>query len=102
MQGPHDWPQYCPTIVEVPEIKSLDTLCTITEIEDILDNFSSYTHALRIIAYIYRFLHKTLLKYRKENYPCTGVLSQAEINNVKFRLIMLSQKKNTFKKNMIH
>ncbi|XP_075158007.1 uncharacterized protein LOC142231277 [Haematobia irritans] len=60
--------------------------------EDILQRFSSFNRAIRVLCYVYRFIHNTSSKYVSCNHP-TRSLSTQEVLKVKNCLIMLAQKK---------
>lgn len=60
--------------------------------EDILDRFSSFPKALRVVAYVYRFLHRTHPKYRSNYAKETKIISTSEILMVQNRLLSMSQK----------
>lgn len=69
-----------------PEQKSVESYHTI-ENEDLLTRFSSFPRALRVIAYVYRFIRSA----REEPIPTTHTLTQDEISYVKTRLIICAQ-----------
>ncbi|XP_065368746.1 uncharacterized protein LOC135961178 [Calliphora vicina] len=76
------------------EDKEIQSLHVQIEANDILDNFSSYSRALRVICYIFRFFHNTTKKMRQNVDENTQVsLTQNEMKFVKSRLIVLAQKK---------
>ncbi|XP_075157897.1 uncharacterized protein LOC142231164 [Haematobia irritans] len=60
--------------------------------EDILNRFSSFSRALRVIAYIYRFYYSTHPKYRSNFRTSSTVLSSSEISMAQTKLITTSQK----------
>lgn len=59
---------------------------------DILERFSSFPRALRVVAYIYRFFHHTHPKFRVGFCRESTVISASEINSVKNVLIIVCQK----------
>ncbi|XP_065368962.1 uncharacterized protein LOC135961390 [Calliphora vicina] len=64
--------------------------------EDILKRFSSYTRALRVLAYVFRYIRRFKSSFANPNFPLqyhNTELGQEEIKSVKSRLIMLAQKK---------
>ncbi|XP_036346477.1 uncharacterized protein LOC118755759 [Rhagoletis pomonella] len=80
------WPKNAPQTLFPPEQKSVESYHTI-ENEDPLTRFSSFPRALRVIAYVYRFIRSA----RKEPIPTTHTLTQDEISYVKTRLIICAQ-----------
>ncbi|XP_075157769.1 uncharacterized protein LOC142231036 [Haematobia irritans] len=83
------WPQQ-PVVPEHSIEKKISTFHTATEQEDVLDRFSSYHRALRVLAYMFRFFHKCR---RMNNFTFSDTLiTSQEINFVKHRMIMLAQR----------
>ncbi|XP_075163141.1 uncharacterized protein LOC142235769 [Haematobia irritans] len=62
------------------------------ELPDILDRFSSYPRALRVLAYIYRFYSNCCAKTNKVH-TASAELTHSEIKSIKTRLIILAQKR---------
>ncbi|XP_065354324.1 uncharacterized protein LOC135948797 [Calliphora vicina] len=60
--------------------------------EDVLDRFLSLDRALRVIAYMFRFLNRTHPARRDSCYCSTTTISSVEIGQVKLRLAILAQK----------
>ncbi|XP_075150527.1 uncharacterized protein LOC142224630 [Haematobia irritans] len=89
---PDTWPKRSP--VTTPETaKKVQTLHASLEHWDILDRFSSYTKALRVLSYVFRFYDSTYRRnFRNVSYS-TVCLTHKEIAFVKRRLIILSQKR---------
>ncbi|XP_065356304.1 uncharacterized protein LOC135950702 [Calliphora vicina] len=76
------------------ENKEIQSLNVQIEENDILDNFSSYSRALRVICYIFRFFYNTTKKMRQNADKNAQVsLTQNEMKIVKSRLIVLAQKR---------
>ncbi|XP_075162853.1 uncharacterized protein LOC142235486 [Haematobia irritans] len=85
------WPEMIP-ISSVEPKKLVQNLHVTAENMDILDRFSSYNRALRVISYIFRFYRRLHPSTRSE-YTFSGVnLSHEEIWFVRRRLIELSQR----------
>lgn len=85
--SPSNWPNCQPQNAEPPEQRRFKTF-HLTQKEDVLDAFSSFGKALRVIAYVLRFIHKC--QKRSQD---TGPLSQYEINVAKTLLIIIAQKR---------
>ncbi|XP_073821599.1 uncharacterized protein [Musca autumnalis] len=60
--------------------------------EDILENFSSFPKALRVISYIYRFFLATHPKYRSNYQRTDNTITASEIQFVRKKLISTTQK----------
>lgn len=61
--------------------------------DDILNRFSSYHKALRVLCYVFRFFNNTLRKIRSNiSVAVQNELTQNEMIFVKCRLLILSQK----------
>ncbi|XP_075163068.1 uncharacterized protein LOC142235694 [Haematobia irritans] len=87
---PSSWPDMVPITHPKPKIL-VQNLHVTSENADILDRFSSYGKALRVICYIFRFHRRTHANAVLENaFPSINI-SQNEITFVKNRLIHLSQ-----------
>ncbi|XP_059217544.1 uncharacterized protein LOC131994722 [Stomoxys calcitrans] len=63
-----------------------------TDFTDILDRFSSFSKALRVVAYIYRFFHRTHPKHRNDYTQDSINITTEEILFVRKQLISISQK----------
>lgn len=96
------WPNKNP-LKSVEHTEKIQVLHTLTENNDILNNFSSYSRALRVICYIFRFFHQIS---KRTATPTTLSVSQIEIKSVKMRLLILAQKtfflKSTFNSRILH
>ncbi|XP_037827102.1 uncharacterized protein LOC119615101 [Lucilia sericata] len=60
--------------------------------EDLLERFSSFSKAMRVMAYVYRFFYRTHPRFRYNFYRETTLLSSSEIVSVRDRLISVCQK----------
>ncbi|XP_075150880.1 uncharacterized protein LOC142224988 [Haematobia irritans] len=63
-----------------------------TNYEDILERFSSLDRALRVIAYIFRFYHRTHYSHASRNVYHDTKLTATELKTVRLRLAILSQR----------
>ncbi|XP_075163178.1 uncharacterized protein LOC142235804 [Haematobia irritans] len=85
------WPSKNPVIPELAT-KIVTSHQVSTESIDVMSRFSSYSRALRVIAYIFRFFNNSHPQWKNNQMVQTTNLSQNEIQFVKFRLISLAQK----------
>lgn len=69
---------------------NIKCLCRTVE-HDLLTDFSSFPRALRVMAYVFRFIHRSLNKYRKSIKVPQGNITTNEIKFVNDRLIVISQ-----------
>lgn len=60
--------------------------------EDILERFSSFSKALRVISFIYRFFYRTHPKDRSNLCKSSTILTSSEIIHTRDRLIIMCQK----------
>ncbi|XP_067620476.1 uncharacterized protein [Eurosta solidaginis] len=82
-----DWPKDSHHNDSPPEQRRIEALHSL-ENHDFLDRFSSFARALRVLAYIRRFVSKS----RKQLIPSTIHLTQEEIRHAKVQLIANAQK----------
>ncbi|XP_075157820.1 uncharacterized protein LOC142231087 [Haematobia irritans] len=81
------WPKST-TFKEPVLERKINNFHTDTQLEDILDRFSSFPRALRVLCFIYRFINKCKRK------PCpTDFITHEEILSVKYKLVRLAQQK---------
>ncbi|XP_075157628.1 uncharacterized protein LOC142230894 [Haematobia irritans] len=87
-----NWPKK--TNFEVPIRNNSIQICyALSSEDDILSRFSSYTKALRVISYVFRFFHLSCPRFKSTvRYSCIE-LTLNELQFVKTRLIVLSQRK---------
>ncbi|XP_075170472.1 uncharacterized protein LOC142242835 [Haematobia irritans] len=78
------------TDVEVRAVKTHASF--FTNYEDILERFSSLDRALRVIAYIFRFYHRTHYSHASRNVYHDTTLTATELKAVRLRLAVLSQR----------
>ncbi|XP_075150703.1 uncharacterized protein LOC142224804 [Haematobia irritans] len=78
------------TDVEVRAVKTHASF--FTNDEDILERFSSLDRALRVIAYIFRFYHRTHYSHASRNVYHDTTLTATELKTVRLRLAVLSQR----------
>lgn len=88
-----NWPSLIPQspVGEILEEKPIRVFVTRLENFDILNRFSSFPHALRVLAYCYRFFQRLHPKHRNKFIPKSVPLCQKEINLVKYKLIENTQ-----------
>ncbi|XP_075162851.1 uncharacterized protein LOC142235484 [Haematobia irritans] len=87
------WPKKNP--LETPVLgKRVQSLHTLSPDPDILERFSSFNRALRVLSYVFRFLHNSHKNFQSPVKSKSLNLSQAEVNFVKIRLIALSQERH--------
>ncbi|XP_075150612.1 uncharacterized protein LOC142224708 [Haematobia irritans] len=87
---PSTWPKK--NIVAPSEPKRVQTLHVTSEYCDILERFSSYTKALRVLSYVFRFYNSTRRRIVIDIAYTTTNIAQSEIVFVKKRLINLAQR----------
>ena len=87
---PTEWPSRNPLKHE-PKTPQIQTLLVSAEKYDILENFSSYPRALRVLCYIFRFFHKSRQSRTYTQYSSI-TLTHEEVKFVKTRLLALAQK----------
>ncbi|XP_075159384.1 uncharacterized protein LOC142232519 [Haematobia irritans] len=63
-----------------------------SDFEDVLERFSSFPRALRVLAYVYRFFYHTHSKYRSRFVHHSISLSSSELSMVRDRLISVTQR----------
>ncbi|XP_067639413.1 uncharacterized protein [Eurosta solidaginis] len=83
------WPKDTPHHPTPPEQRHVDVFHTLQEENiDILDRFSSFSRALRVVAYILRFIRRA----RKLEVPATLNLTHVEVNDAKIKIIIQTQR----------
>ncbi|XP_075147221.1 uncharacterized protein LOC142221389 [Haematobia irritans] len=93
VKPPEFWPK--PVTLNEPTLeRKVITLQTQTETEDILERFSSFDRALRVICFMYRFIRKCQKQYCSE--MRNDFITATEIRTVKLRLIKLAQQRFYF------
>ncbi|XP_075150812.1 uncharacterized protein LOC142224919 [Haematobia irritans] len=88
----YNWPKKNPLVVP-EDTRKFQTFNVTCEYDDILLRFSSYTRALRVLSYVFRFFHSTHSRYKYSFGNRTIDLTLKELQLVKRRLLLLSQKK---------
>ncbi|XP_075150715.1 uncharacterized protein LOC142224817 [Haematobia irritans] len=86
-----NWPQAMSLTIDPPE-KKLAINFTLMEEEDILERFSKWDHAIRVLSYVYRFINNTK-KAPKELQCSTSTISHDEFKLTKRKLVILAQKR---------
>ncbi|XP_059220655.1 uncharacterized protein LOC131995716 [Stomoxys calcitrans] len=86
------WPKKISLTVPKPRIVS-EVFHAETKVNDVLQRFSSYTRALRVLSYVYRFYYNSRSQFRT-SHRFEGInLNQKELQFIKTRLILLSQQR---------
>lgn len=89
------WPKYENVNVEHAETEKRHVKVHFSYFDnyvDILDRFSSFPTAIRVIAYVYRFYHNTHPKFRFTFRTNTIQVTTLEVQMVQNRLILIAQK----------
>ncbi|XP_075158166.1 uncharacterized protein LOC142231444 [Haematobia irritans] len=86
------WPTKNPIIPNLPTQKITSHQVTIDE-DEIISRFSSYSRALRVLAYVFRFFHNIHPRSNNNRTPQTVEISQNEIQFTKNRIISLTQQR---------
>ncbi|XP_065356290.1 uncharacterized protein LOC135950686 [Calliphora vicina] len=60
--------------------------------DDVLDRFSKFPNAIRTLCYVFRFIHRTLPRYRTSFHYESTSISPQEVIQVRDRLIQIAQK----------
>ncbi|XP_059225279.1 uncharacterized protein LOC131997762 [Stomoxys calcitrans] len=83
------WPQQ-PVVPQHSLEKKTNIFQTLTKQEDILERFSSYSRALRVLAHMFRFIRRC----RKQVYftSSSELITSEEISFVKYRAVMIAQR----------
>ncbi|XP_065365574.1 uncharacterized protein LOC135958605 [Calliphora vicina] len=63
-----------------------------SDFDDLLERFSSFSKAMRVMAYVYRFFYRTHPRFRSSFYKDSTLISSCEIISVRDRLISVCQK----------
>ena len=89
----HEWPNSKPNQVKPPEERQVKCFGTECNPEEILSRFSSYNRALRVLCYVFRFVHNSLKKYKHlQNSNKLNVISSEEFKFVRNHLIREAQR----------
>ncbi|XP_075167412.1 uncharacterized protein LOC142239506 [Haematobia irritans] len=91
LNPPEEWPKSTISFENPPEMKKVIVFHNFNEEFEILDRFSKWDKAIRVICYIFRFFSKLSKGF---NYPLveTHKISSQEFNFLKIRLISLTQR----------
>ncbi|KAM7356671.1 uncharacterized protein ACRADG_002324 [Cochliomyia hominivorax] len=89
------WPyvEYSTVLKNIPEAKSIQVhFSYFKNFDDPLERFSSFHRAMRVMAYVYRFFHRTHPRYRSTFSKATTILSTCEIVDVQTKFVIIYQK----------
>ena len=88
-----EWPKSNPHRIPPPEEKVVRSFNVECNSEEILARFSSYNRAVRVLCYVFRFLHNSLKKYKEfQTYEKLNEISGSEFQSVRNRMIREAQK----------
>lgn len=93
---PQDWPKSFETVGDVPEKRKIKIFHTSVEDFDILNRFSNWAKAIRVISYIYRFYEKAANKMDSNTNYASKSISHYEFRSTKYKLISLAQQNYYF------
>ncbi|XP_075150481.1 uncharacterized protein LOC142224584 [Haematobia irritans] len=101
-QGPHwlryeavEWPKCDESHTQVIEMERKSIQVNFNyfdKFEDVLDRFSSFSKAIRVISYVYRFYFRTHPNYRASFHSTSTKISPSEILMTQSELISITQK----------
>ncbi|XP_075158038.1 uncharacterized protein LOC142231308 [Haematobia irritans] len=83
------WPKQ-PEVPQHTMEKKTNVFQSLTENEDVLERFSSYHKALRVLVYVFRFI-RLCRRPLNSSYSC-NLISSEDLNFVKYRLIAIAQR----------
>ncbi|XP_075150485.1 uncharacterized protein LOC142224588 [Haematobia irritans] len=86
------WPTKNPVIPNLQTQSKVTSHQVSVEETEIISRFSSYSRALRVLSYVFRFFHN-IRPYSNNNITHTIEISQREIQLTKTRIISLTQQK---------
>lgn len=95
VKAPEEWPKSIVVYENPPDTKKIEVFHTLGEEGDILDRFSKWDKAIRVIAYVFRFFSKVSKTSKTESNSLS--IGHNEFLNAKRRLISLTQKTYFFK-----
>lgn len=88
----NNWPKIKPFYCSIKK-QVVEMLHTTSGEDDILQRFSSYTRALRVISYVFRFFFCTHKVYKLQHKYDSINLTLKELNFTKTRLVLISQRR---------
>lgn len=91
-KSPEEWPKSLMVHEDPPEKRKVEVFHTFEEHPDILERFSNWDRAIRVIAYMFRFYYKISKHSETPISSSSQAISHIEFRNVKNRLISLTQK----------
>ncbi|XP_049317015.1 uncharacterized protein LOC125779789 isoform X1 [Bactrocera dorsalis] len=91
IESPDSWPQSPTRNIIAPEGRKIATFHTLLDDTDILERFSSFPRALRVVAYMFKFIEQLKGKVKgSHNFPCNTV-THLELQKAKVALIAYTQ-----------
>ncbi|XP_049306006.1 uncharacterized protein LOC125776623 [Bactrocera dorsalis] len=91
IESPDSWPQSPMRNIIAPEGRKIATFHTLWADTDILERFSSFLRAQRVVAYMFKFIEQLKSKVkRSHNFPCNTV-PHLELQKAKVALITYTQ-----------
>ncbi|XP_049307287.1 uncharacterized protein LOC125777127 [Bactrocera dorsalis] len=86
-ESPDSWPQSPMRNILAPESRKIDTYHATLDDTDILERFSSFPRALRVVAYMLKFLERLKLKVEGATYLHCDKLTHQDLQKAKAALI---------------
>ncbi|XP_037811016.1 uncharacterized protein LOC119603147 [Lucilia sericata] len=75
------------------EVKTIRTHFTyFSDFDNLLERFSSFSRAMRVMAYVYRFFYRTHPSFRSNFYKDSTLVTSSEIISIRDKLISVCQK----------
>ncbi|XP_050339403.1 uncharacterized protein LOC126765710 [Bactrocera neohumeralis] len=95
-ESPDSWPQSPIRNIIAPEGRNIDSFHTAIDDADILEPFSSYSRALRVIAYMFKFIERLKIKVKGEPsvYSQGDTLLHLDLQKAKVALITYTQSRH--------
>ncbi|XP_028901496.2 uncharacterized protein LOC114805108 [Zeugodacus cucurbitae] len=88
----HDsWPQSPMRNILAPEGRKIATYHTTLDDNDILERFSSFPRALRVVAYMFKFVERLKIRIKGATYSQCGTLTHSDLQKAKVALIASTQ-----------
>ncbi|XP_049315814.1 uncharacterized protein LOC125779230 [Bactrocera dorsalis] len=94
IESPDSWPQSPMRNIIAPEGRKIATFHTLLDDADILERFSSFPKALRVVAYMFKFIEQLKSKVKgSHNFPC-DTLTHLDLEKAKVALITYTQSRH--------
>ncbi|XP_049315644.1 uncharacterized protein LOC125779116 [Bactrocera dorsalis] len=96
IESPDSWPRSPIRNIIAPESRKIDSFHTALDDTDILERFSSYPRALRVIAYMLNFIERLKLRIKgiRTVYPQGDTLTHLDLEKAKVALITYTQSRH--------